>query len=291
MTRIEEILQADAIIARAAIEILKAFDSDLLGTIEAAGGLFEAYNDCVGASFSDLDSEGDRRLSAIAERLGSPPADLIRRLRTDEAGRDEARTLWQAMKVREAKKFALLLLHRYFRWGLSNILYLRVTPALGYGRLQAEATALLHLFRDEPSRAEEWLVTGLSEEAGKKFYKATQGTIRELLKRHGLTGEYERGSAAYQHVRLNSATRALSITDAGTRLADQEFNPDRPGEYYRVVLWFLSVQVKAFAALLTGVPEVQCDGWRDRVEVFARRVDALWRVLERRFTLEDEEPD
>lgn len=86
-------------------------------------------------------------------------------------------------------------------------------------------------------------------------------------------------------MRLNSAHGGRSITAEGTELRDQEFDPRRAG-FYRIVLWFLSVQVKVFAALLTAVPEVRCDVWRDRVEAFARRVDTLSRVLDERSPLE-----
>jgi hypothetical protein len=227
MKRIAEILDADAVNARAAIEILRAFDADLIGSFETAGELFGRYNDCTGESFSALDTQEEQQLYAIAKSLGASPEELIRRLGTAEGGLDEARALWQAIRVREAKRFVLLLLHRYFRWGLSNMLYLRVTPVLGYGRLQAEATALLRLFLDEPRRGEEWLGTGLTGAGGRKFYRATQDSIRKLLKQLGLEGEYERGSAAYQHVRLNSAHRGLSITDEGAELRDQEFDPKR----------------------------------------------------------------
>ncbi len=286
MRRITEILDADANNAKAALEILRAFDADLVDVLETVGELFERYNACVGDSFSSLDQQGEQELYAAAKKLGVTPEALIDRMNGTDPDFQESRGPWRAMRVREAKKFVLLLLHRYFRWGLSNMLYLRVTPVLGYGRLQAEATALLRLFLDDPQRGEQWLRTGLSEEGGRKFYKATQGSIRKLLKQHGLEREYERGSAAYQHVRLNSAHRGLSITDEGAELRDQEFDPKRPAGFYRIVLWFLSVQVKVFAALLTAVPEVRCDGWRDRVEAFARRVDALWRLLDKRYPLE-----
>ncbi len=287
MRRIDEILEADAVNARAAIEILGTFDPALLEVIENVGELFEQFNDCAGESFSVLDQQDDQQLTAIAESLSVPPEELIRRIGTGEAGLDQARALWQSMRVRETKKFVLLLLYRYFRWGLTNMLHLRVSPVLGYGRLQAEAAALLRLFLDEPARGEEWLQTALTERGGKAFYTATQSKIRALLKQHGMEKEYERGSAGYQHVRMNAAARALSLTGEGARLADQEFEAQRPGGYYRIVLWFLSVQVKAFAALLTAVPEVRCDGWRDRVDAFARRIDAFWRVLEQRYPLED----
>jgi hypothetical protein len=282
--RIREILDADAVNARAAIEILSAFDADLIGVFETTGELFERYNDCAGEAFSAQDDRINDQLSDIARDLGVSPDELITRIKAGDPAQERARALWQSLGV-HPRRFVLMLLHRYFRWALASLLYFRLTPVLGYQRLQAEALGLLRLFFDEPSRAEQWLRTGLSNAGGRKFFNDSKKTVNETVKRYRLSGEYERGSAAYQHVRVNSAMRGLSITETGTQLRDQEIDPDDLGSYYRISLGLLSTQAKVFAGLADAVPDVQCEGWRDRLVEFARRLDRLWRMLEERYPL------
>lgn len=285
MSRINELLQADAANAPIAIDLFRAFDPGTIETFEVAGELFEAFNRCAAESFSELDAANDLQLVTIAQNLGLSRNELIAELRSDTTRPevDRARTLWKAIGARSAKRFVLLLLSRYFRWAVADLLRLRVTPILGYGRLQAEACALLRLFVEEPDRAEEWLRTTLSEQGGRRFYKQTQRSLTTIMTRYRLSGFYEQGSASSQHVRMTSAVLGLSITDMGTQLRDQEIDPEDPGSYFRRALWFLNVQVTVFASLVDSVPEVRCDGWDNRRQGFGRRWAMLWRLLEQQY--------
>jgi hypothetical protein len=76
---------------------------------------------------------------------------------------------------------------------------MRLTPALGYGRLEAESLALLIIMRGDENVGESWM--GLvSDTKGKAFYKKYQGEIIQVLRRYNLDGAYERGSGASLHV-------------------------------------------------------------------------------------------
>jgi hypothetical protein len=287
--RITEILEADAANAPAAVALLRALDPDLVDALETAGELFERYNSGASAAFSAKDDGTNDQLSVIAQEHGLSPAELIAKIESGDPAHSQAAALWQLSGVTDPQRFVLLLLHRYFRWGLASLLYLRLTPALGYQRLQAESLALLRLFVDQPARAQQWLRTGSTDGDGMKFFNETKGIIRSTITRYALANEYERGSATYQHVRPTSAVRGLSITPTETQLRDQEIDPEDPSGYYRVVLAFLNTQVKVFAHLPDAVPEVRCDDWRTSVSGLARRVDALWLVLELKHPLKDSE--
>lgn len=291
MTRIERLLETDAANAPVAIELLRSFDPATVQVLEVAGELFESFNACAAASFSELDAADDRELVTVAEKLGLTREDLIAAIGSNNASPEvvRARTLWKAMGARHAKTFLLLLLSRYFRWAVADLLRLRVTPVLGYGRLQAEACGLLRLFVEQPDRAGEWVRASLSDGDGRRFYRQTQAALRTIMTRYGLNAFYERGSASSQHVRMTSAVMGLSITDMGTRLRDQEIDPDDAGSYFRRALWFLSVQVIVFANLAECVPEVRCNGWPERRDDFARRWAVLWRLLDERYPDDAEE--
>jgi hypothetical protein len=283
--RIDELVEADAANVPVALDLLRSFDPAAVQMFELAGELFEMFNACAAASLSELDAAADRELVTVAANLGLTRDELIAEIRSDSARAEvgRARTLWKAIGGRHAKRFLLLLLSRYFRWGGAELLRLRVTSVLGYGRLQAEACGLLRLFIDEPDRAEEWQRATLSEGGGRRFYSQTQGTLRTIMTRYGLNAFYERGSGSSQHVRMTSAVLGLSITDMGTQLRDQEIDPEDPGSYFRAALWFLSAQVAVFASLGDCVPEVRCDRWAAAHEDFGRRWAALWRLLEERY--------
>lgn len=292
MTRIDELLQADAANTPVAISLLSAFDPTTIEAFETASELLEAFSRCSADIFSQLDADADRRLAAIAETLGVSRDELIAQIRLDvrSADIDEARALWNAMGARYSKKIVLLLLSRYFRWGVADLLRLRITLVLRYGRLQAEACALLRLFVDEPRRAEEWQRTSQTEGGGRRFFNETRGSLRTIMDRYRLSNFYERGSASSQHVRMGSAVSGLSITDEGMQLRDQEVDPGNPGTYIRKALWFLSVQVTIFMNLLDAVPDVQCGEWQDRRRAFADNWARLWQLLEQRYPLDAEDP-
>lgn len=285
MSRIHRLLEADAANAPVALDLLRGFHPTTIQVVELAGEVFEAFNACAAASFSELDAADDRQLVTVAENLGVTRDELIAAIGSNSGTAEvvRARTLWKAMGARHAKKFLLLLLSRYFRWGVADLLRLRVTPVLGYGRLLAEACGLLRLFVEEPDRAEEWVRASLSEAGGRRFYGQTQAALRTIMTRYGLNPFYERGSGSSQHVRMTSAVMGLSITDMGTQLRDQEIDPEDPGSYFRQALWFLSAQVAVFANLGECVPEVRCDGWPARRDDFGRQWALLWRLLEERY--------
>ncbi len=289
MTSIDELIRADSTNTPIALDLLRAFDPATTAAFETADGLFAAFNRCAAERYSRHDAADDQRLVTLASGLSLSRDELIARIRSDESfpAIEEARTAWGAMGARYSKKIVLLLLSRYFRWGVADLLRLRITPVLGYGRLQAEACALLRLFVDEPCRADEWQRTSLTEGGGRRFFNETRGTLRTIMDRYHLSGFYERGSASSQHVRMGSAVSGLSITDDGMQLRDQEVDPENPGAYIRQALWFLGIQVTIFVNFLDAVQEVQCDEWQDSCRTFNEQWARLWRLLEERYPLDE----
>ena len=89
-------------------------------------------------------------------------------------------------------------------WGASDILRVRLSPAIGYGRQRAEGFALLSLMNANPGIGRRWLRI-MSDKEGERFYKKYQGKLVDEMVKAGLLGAYERGSGAALHVRFAGA--------------------------------------------------------------------------------------
>jgi hypothetical protein len=291
MPTMNELLQADAANADVAKDILRALDPTFLSAFETSGDLFEQFNRCASQVLAAGDQDDDNALQAIAQRLGLNRDELLQRIKNGDLTDAivEARQRWESMSVRQAQRLVLLLLHRYFRWGVTDLLRFRVTAAAGAGRLEAEAVALVRLFRDEPATATQWLQAGLDDAAGRRFHNQTRQALAGFIAGFGLEVAYERGSSSAQHVRIGSAVRGVNITDEGTVLRDQEIDPERAYGYLLFAWWMLTVQAKVFAALRDTFRETaeNCEGWRASVNTFIREVDRLHAVLRERFPDED----
>lgn len=289
MPRIDELVSADSANVPVALEILNDFDGDVVPTFELGGTLFEGLIDCCAELFGRLDAHDDGRLNDLGTTLGVSREHLLALIkgRADGPGADEARAIWYEMRSRQAQRFVLLLLYRYYRWGIADLIRMRVTPVAGYARLQAEAVALLWLFNDTPGLASDWLHTALSEGGGVRFYRETQRDLVRLMERDRLLSFYERGSGSFQHVRMASAVPGLRIGEEGTQLRDQEVDLDDIGSYVRRSLWFMSAQVPIFASV-SRVLAGTCDEWDERRGHFNRRWESLWRLMESRYPLPED---
>lgn len=286
MPPIDELVSADRVNTPVAIGVLAAFHVDVVPTFELAADLFEGLIRNGAEAFARLDANDEERLNGLSAALGVTAERLVNLVQGPEGqpGVEGARTLWNAMRSRQAQRLLLLLLYRYFRWGVSDLIRLRVTPVAGYARLQAETVALLSLFDETPALASDWLRASLTTDGGRKFFRQTQGDLNRLMAREGVANFYERGSSSFQHVRMTSAVPGLKIGDGATRLQDQEFDPDDVGSYIRRSLWFMSAQVPIFASLARVIGGQGAVLEQQRGD-FNQRWAALWQLMETRYPL------
>lgn len=287
MAPLDELISADAVNVPTARHILQEFDPDLVPVLELASELFDQLFAYSASGFGERDAADDDELERLRLTLRLDMAQMLELVRGDApvATADAPRTVWRRMQARKAQVFVLLLLYRYFRWGVTDLLRLRVTPVTGYARLQAEACALIRLFASAPEYAQQWL--GIrSDGDGTRFYRASQTELRRIMEAEGLAPFYERGSGGFQHVRLMSAVPGLTLTEIGTQLRDQEIDPTDLGSYIRHCLWFASAQVPIFASLSRVLPNAS-GLWNDRQLEFGRRWAALWRKMEQRYPISD----
>ncbi len=288
MSTIQCLLEADQANTANSIYALQQFSPDLPGMLDCAADLFDQFIRHVAAVLDD--SEKMRAGNAITEGLGLEPEQL-RELLNDEkpaAGKiEEARTIWRRLYARQARRILLLLLQRHVMWAATDLLRMRLTPALGYCRQEAEAIALLVLVRNSPDLGIRWLRVRTDEE-GVAFFRNVQSEVRSTLKRLELNDAYERGSGAALHVRFASAVPGLSLDRKPNEiwLGFQEVRPEEPFRYYLEVLGFLSIQVRVLRSLGEAFPEVTDPSWPGAVDRFTRNVGALWGELSRQFPAE-----
>ena len=81
---------------------------------------------------------------------------------------------------REIASVVILICARYTRWGVTDLLRGRSTAVLGYCRIQAEGAALVHLFLQDPAKAQEWF-DAHGEDKGKRFYRANQSSLIAIM--------------------------------------------------------------------------------------------------------------
>jgi hypothetical protein len=295
MSEIEKLIETDAENISHSRRILAGFDPELSLALETAAGMFTTFSRCIeGATeeYKDLSTfkQCCNEMGVEEEKL----IEIIESKSRDNPILDRARSAWFSIYGRRVRGIIFLLLQRQFMWAVTDLLRMRITPAIGYTRLEAESLALLLIMKKDPSVANRWMSL-TSDKEGKAFYKEFQGQIIKELKNISLDVTYEMGSGASLHVRFASAIRNLSFKNKPGKseiwLGYQELKPGNGFnrfQYFLQVLSFLRTQERIFRTLADAFPEVSDPIWFTRVDVFARTVDVLWQKLEKTFPNECE---
>jgi len=295
MSEIDELMQADAENVSHSRRILAGFDPELSTILDTAAGMFTTFGRCIEGG--EAESTDLSTFQQCSKDLGVEPEKLIELVESKTCNNpiiDRARSAWFKLYSRRVRGIIFLLLQRQYMWAVTDLLRMRLTPALGYGRLEAESLALLIIMRGDENVGNSWMEL-VSDTEGKAFYKKYQGEIIQVLRRYNLDGAYERGSGASLHVRIASAVRNLVWKDKTGKsqiwLGYQELKPNNGFNrfnYFLEVLSFLRTQERVFRALGDAFPEVSDPIWFERVRIFAQTVDSLWQKLERTFPEECE---
>jgi hypothetical protein len=173
-----------------------------------------------------------------------------------------------------------LRLGRDFLFGITDLLRLRITPALGYLRLQAESMGILRLLYEHPEMGEEWLASA-DYDKGKAFFDKWNSRVVEKIRAYGLHRDYVRGSNVALH------SRASGIT-MGFLLGEKE--KERPGEIrllYQEIddagmlfIWFgvfLRFHRKLFLKVKDAIPELDDSQINaSSIPTFLKLEDMIW---------------
>jgi hypothetical protein len=196
-------------------------------------------------------------------------------------------------KAREIASIAVLLCHRCYRWGASDLLRGRITATLGYARQEAEATGLVQLFLQQPDTALEWF-SAVDEARGRTFYNKHQRTLKQIMTEQGVVDLYERGSAEALHVRMVPALRGHRlVTQPGTGpvlyVLDAELREADPRDFIDVAFWFLLRQADVLYCLAKGFPEMGDQRWKQLLAEHTRRVEGTRPAVQRFLTTRTEQ--
>jgi hypothetical protein len=295
MSEIEKLIEADAENISHSRRILFGFDPELTSALDTAAEMFITFSRCIEGG--EEDSKDLSTLKQCSEELGVDQEKLIEIIESKSDNNPvlaRARLAWFSIYGRRVRGIIFLLLQRQFMWAVTDLLRMRLTPVIGYARLEAESMALLLIMKRDPSIADSWMKL-TSDEAGKAFYKKSQGQIVRELEKINLDATYEMGSGASLHVRFMSAIRSFSLKNEPGKsviwLGYQELKPNNGTNwfnYFLAVLSFLRTQERILRTLGDAFPEVSDPFWFERVRIFARTVDSLWQKLERTFPEECE---
>lgn len=271
-----------------------------LNTIEA--NALKAADECatvlekVGQAFGKVCKYDELHgiLDSWIEKQQLPPTEAVKYLQSavligKESKEDEtskAKAALEKLYSVIGRIYLLLRFGRDYLLGLSEILKLRVTPAMGYLRVQAESVALLKLFADEPHVAQDWLDATASE-SGKQFYQNHHTKIIKTVKKFNLYENYERGSWMALHSRVGGVSlgiiqgaRKLEDSARGTvRLVYQEVD-----DHVVLFFWFcqyLLFHQKVVGILPTVLPEISSQEFAETgAGKFSEMVDGLRKTLE-----------
>lgn len=178
-----------------------------------------------------------------------------------------------------ARAYLLLRLRRDFLFGLTDLLRLRLTSAIGYLRVQTESIAILALLGGDSAMAVDWLNT-CSRDEGKEFYKKYHRRIVEKLKELDLYDYYEDGSNMSLHSRVFGVAPGIGIGKKGVPQGRIKLTYQEVDDAVILFLWFC-VYLRAHERMIKKLPEALPEVEFRKIEVrrYEEVVESLWSTL------------
>ncbi len=295
MGNIDDLLAADeknVWITRACLEAFRPGTQrvpNLLDALDTAAGMYHTFGRVIGQN-----SSVDQDLAEVAECgrvLGAADSAALKAIRAaPPASAVHADALKRLddldlrLESRAVRGIVYTQIARAYIWGFADIMRMRVTPAIGYQRLQAEGFGLLCVMRDSPRVALEWREIA-ADEAGKEFFRKYQRRIMDEIAKADLIFAYEQGSGVALHLRFAGAVYGLSFKTAHqlsrvamtTELSCQELRAGAPHNFILQVLGVLQTQVRILAGLTRAFPEAMDAIWSEqRLPSLQATMAELW---------------
>lgn len=294
ITTLEYVLQADADNAIKSMANLTHFLPDVVTGIDSYVNAFEGVSREWG-EVTGWDGHNKKVQAELGNLVakGMAPKDAFEMLRTAglvNPGRAGDTTAASQNSLYEtdailARAQLTNRLHRDFLFGVSDLLRLRATSAVGYVRVQCETAALISLMKKDPIVAKDWF-DGMSREGGKQFYKNWGKSIAGEVGALGLRAYHEEGSNTALHSRIGGVVRGFLIGGKSrkpgeVKLAFQEL--DTPPLLLFALLPYLRFHCDVLALVEKLYPELDaariakidrdaCYSFRDQVIAKAREV-------------------
>jgi hypothetical protein len=277
-TRVDQVLAADETNSKTTPKLIANLHPAALDHFESTAEMFRLLL----KKFDEQRDAQDSVLSQHADEIGVSADQLATRLRENDPTVDQhAADGFLHLRALRVVRLFILATQRYWSWGATDFYRLRITPAVGYLRLECEACALATLSLQDPSLAIRWQSLATKEE-GKKFFRDTQGRVLSVLESLNLKGVYDTASGGSQHVRMTSVVRAMP--DGGeVTLKDQELDPEDPYSYHLALAYFHRMQNRVLFGFGQALAIINDPEWRDAMAAFEKTTNMIWSVLQKRY--------
>ena len=245
---------------------------DNLGILYGEKCDYDKHHAVVAEWAGNFDLNGDTALELLksATIIGDARED-----KTDVA----MESMYKAVSIL-AKLLLTLRLKRDFLFSISDFLRLKVTPALGYLRIQSETFGILKLLNENSKLGEEWFDSAFSS-SGKSFHNKWHSQIVRVIRDFGLYDDYSRGSNMALHTRASGIAMGWLVGSnikrkkAEIKLTYQEIDDPR-----QLFFWFgilLRFYRKALINADIIFPELSAGDFdKAGVTSFFEIEDAMW---------------
>ena len=219
-----------------------------------------------------------------ANALEATDDELRRRVESDDVTPSiaEARTIWHALRARQARHLLLFLCWRHFRWGATDLWRLRLTAAAAYLRQQAEALALMRLFQRDHLTGAAWMAMRQAPD-GQRFARDTQSRVQSILREIGLDHTREPGEPMALHIRLASAVERLWRMPGTAAVLADDVDLSDLFAFHVATVHFLRVQERILTNVPAAFPELDMTGCQTRIGSLAKVIGTLTDTLHARY--------
>jgi len=151
-------------------------------------------------------------------------------------------------------------LQRDFLFGISELLKCRITPAIGYIRLQAETAGIMKVMTENNLIATDWL-SSISQKDN-NFYRDWHKTIKDSLKSLNLGSDYDLASSLALHSRVGGIAKGMIIGHKYKKPGEMVLNYQEIDDPKELFFWFgyyIRFHKKIVNNIKTIIPELKKD--------------------------------
>jgi hypothetical protein len=184
-----------------------------------------------------------------------------------------------------ARMHIALRLGRDFLFGITDMLSLRITPALGYMRVQSESFGQLKLLVDHPELGEEWF-SSADDAKGKQFHNNWHSRIVSAIRDLDLHSEYSSSTNFAHHTRASGTAYGILLGGKKDKAKGEiKLIYQETDDYRLLYFWFgvyLKFHRKALQHISSLFPELTDDDINKiGVHDFAAKESIIWnKVIE-----------
>lgn len=136
-----------------------------------------------------------------------------------------------------------LRLRRDFLFGITDILRLRITSALGYMRVQSESFGQLKLLVHHPELGEDWFASA-DEKKGKHFHDKWHSRVVSAIRDLDLHSDYSLGTNMAHHTRASGTASGILLGGKSNKKSGEIRLIFQETDDYRILFFWLGVYLK-----------------------------------------------